>query len=130
MSFRDLFYKYVRYLPLFILSVALTLFAAYVYLRYTVPLYKVGGAMIIKSEQPGGGRSLAFEDQFINDRAQNIQSEIEILKSKPLMARVVDSLHLQLSYYAIGKIKTVNVYRTRPFDVKVVQVKVRIVVCG
>ena len=123
LSFRDLFYKYVRYLPLFILSVALTLFAAYVYLRYAVPLYKVGGSMIIKSEQPGSGRSMAFEDQFINDRAQNIQSEIEILKSKPLMARVVDSLHLQLSYYAIGKIKTVNVYRNRPFDVKVVQIK-------
>lgn len=52
MSFRDLFYKYIRYLPLFILSVALCLFAAYVYLRYTVPLYKVGGSMIIKSEQP------------------------------------------------------------------------------
>ena len=123
MSFRDLFYKYVRYLPLFILSVALCLFAAYVYLRYTVPLYKVGGSMIIKSEQPGGGRSQGFEEQFINDRAQNIQSEIEILKSKPLMARVVDSLHLQLSYYAIGKIKTVNVYKTRPFDVQIINVE-------
>lgn len=122
MSFRDLFYKYVRFLPLFVLSVALTLFAAYVYLRYTVPQYKVGGSMIIKSEQPGSGRGQGFEDQFINDRAQNIQSEIEILKSKPLMARVVDSLHLQFSYYAIGKIKTVNVYRTRPFNVNVVSI--------
>lgn len=121
MSLRDLFYKYARFLPLFVLSVALTLFAAYVYLRYAVPKYRVGGSMIIKSEQPSGGRQ-NFEDEFINDRAQNIQTEIEILRSKPLMKRVVDGLHLQFSYYAIGKIKTVNIYRVRPFNVNVINV--------
>ncbi|NOT52795.1 MAG: polysaccharide biosynthesis tyrosine autokinase [Chitinophagaceae bacterium] len=115
LSLRDLFYKYVRFLPLFVLSVALTLFAAFIYLRYTVPIYRVGSSMIIKSEQPGSARSNDFEDVFINDRNQNIQSEIEILKSKPLMQRVVDSLHLQFSYYAKGKIKTVNVYKQTPF---------------
>jgi tyrosine-protein kinase Etk/Wzc len=121
MSFRDLFYKYVRFLPLFVLSVALTLFAAYIYLRYSIPIYKVGGSMVIKSEQGGGGRSDKFEDVFVNDKAQNIQNEIEILKSKPLMHRVIDSLHLQFTYYAKGKIKTVNVYNQRPFRVNVVQ---------
>jgi tyrosine-protein kinase Etk/Wzc len=110
MSFRDLFYKYVRFLPLFVLSVALTLFGAYIYLRYSIPIYRVGGSIAIKSEQSGGGRSDRFEDVFVNDKAQNIQSEIEILRSKPLMQRVIDSLHLQFTYYAKGKIKTVNVY--------------------
>ena len=122
MSLRDLFYKYVRFLPLFVLSVALSLFAAYIYLRYTVPLYSVGGSMIIKTEQQGGAGRGDFDAMFVNDKAQNIQSEIEILKSNPLMARVVDSLHLQWGYYAIGQIKTVNVYNARPFNVKVVQI--------
>lgn len=121
LSFRDLFYKYVRFLPLFILSVALTLLGAYVYLRYSVPIYKVGGSMIIKSEQSGGG-SNKFEDVFINDKAQNIQTEIEVLKSRPLMSRVVDSLHLQFSYYAKGKIKKVNVYKQKPFILNVVSI--------
>lgn len=115
LSLRDLFYKYIRFLPLFVLSVALTLFAAFIYLRYTVPIYRVGGSMIIKSEQPGGGRSNDFEEILTNDRGQNIQSEIEILKSKPLMQRVVDSLHLQFSFIAIGKIKKVNIYKQTPF---------------
>ncbi len=122
LSFRDLFYKYVRFLPLFVLSVALTLLGAYVYLRYSVPIYKVGGSMVIKSEQGGGGRSDKFEDVFVNDKAQNIQNEIEILKSKPLMQRVIDSLHLQFTYYAKGKIKTVNIYKQRPFHVNVLSI--------
>jgi len=123
LSLRDLFYKYVRFLPLFVLSVALTLFAAFVYLRYTVPIYRVGSSMLIKTEQQGGGRPDKFEDMFLNDRNQNIQSEIEILKSKPLMQRVVDSLHLQFSYYAKGKIKTVNIYKQTPFKLTALQIE-------
>ena len=78
--------------------------------------------MVIRSEQGGGGRSDKFEDVFVNDKAQNIQNEIEILKSNPLMQRVIDSLHLQFSYYAKGKIKTVNMYKQVPFRVNVVHV--------
>lgn len=114
LSIRDLFYKYIRFLPLFVLSVALTLFAAFIYLRYTVPIYRVGSSMIIKTEQPGT-RTNDFEEILTSDRNQNIQSEIEILKSKPLMARVVDSLHLQFSFIAVGKIKKVNIYKQTPF---------------
>ncbi len=121
LSLRDLFYKYVRYLPLFVLSVAITLLGAFIYLRYTVPIYRVGSSMVIKSEQ-GAGRSDKFEDVFINDKAQNIQTEIEVLKSRPLMRRVVDSLNLQFIYKAKGKIKTVNVYKQKPFYLNVIQI--------
>ena len=118
LSLKDLFYKYVRFLPLFVLSVAVTLFGAYIYLRYSIPIYRVDGSLVIKSEQGSGSRSDKFEDVFINDKAQNIQNEVELLKSKPLMQRVVDSLHLQLTYYARGKIKTVNI-SSRTFALRV-----------
>ena len=105
MSLRDLFYKYVRFLPLFILSVAFALLIAYLYLRYSVPQFSVGGTMLIRMEQPGGGRGDKFDELFNSNKANNIQSEMEILRSRPLMERVVDSLHLQFSYTAKGKIK-------------------------
>jgi tyrosine-protein kinase Etk/Wzc len=121
LSLRDLFYKYVRFLPIFILAVALALFAAYAYLRYATPIYSVSGTMYIKSDKTGG-RSDKFEDIFVNDKAQNIQSEIEILKSKPLMERVVQSLGLQFNYFAKGKIKTPNIYKQGPFLIKAYQI--------
>jgi capsular exopolysaccharide synthesis family protein len=120
LSFRDLFYKYVRFLPLFVISVAVALLIAYAYLRYTVPIYSVGGTMLIKSEQQGGNNKL--EDMFSTNKGLNIQSEIEILKARPLMQRVVDSLNLQFSYHAIGKIKTVNVYKYGGFIAKAHQI--------
>jgi len=120
LSFRDLFFKYVRFLPVFVLSVAFALLGAYLYLRYTVPTYQVGGSMIIKNEQ-AGGRSDKVEELFAGSKTQNIQSEIEILKSRPLMERVVRKLNLQFSYYAIGKIKTVNIYKQGPFIISAQQ---------
>src|SRR5215468_8913734 len=92
LSFRDLFYKYVRFLPLFLFSVAFALFIAYVYLRYATPIYSAGGPLLIKNDQQGGGRNDKFEDVFVNSKASNIQNEIEVLKSRPLMERVVKKL--------------------------------------
>lgn len=121
LSFRDLFYKYVRFLPAFILSVALALLGAYLYLRWTVPVYSAAGSMIIKNEQRSSSND-KFSELFGNNKSQNIQSEIEILKSNPLMQRVVNKLNLQFSYYAIGKVKTINNYKGGPFLIKAIEV--------
>ncbi len=116
LSFRDLFYKYVRFLPLFVLSVAIALLGAYMFLRYKVPVYSATGSIIIKNEQKAS--QTEFTKVLGTDAALNIQSEIEILKSRPLMERVVKELNLQLSYHAIGKIKTVNIYSKSPFIIQ------------
>ncbi|MBK8952102.1 MAG: hypothetical protein IPM85_07155 [Chitinophagaceae bacterium] len=96
---------------------ALALLCSYLYLRYTVPVYSSAGSMIIKGNDQGsgGGKGDKVEELFDGNKRQNIQSEIEILKSKPLMKRVVEKQKLHFSYYAIGKIKTVNIYKTGPF---------------
>ena len=119
LSLRDIFYKYVRFLPLFVLSVAFALLIAYLYLRYAIPIYNVSGSMLIRSEQPGGQRNNELENLISGNKADNIANEIEVLKSRPLMQRVVDSLSLQWSYGAKGKIKkNVNIYKQGPFHME------------
>src|SRR4030095_2473271 len=120
LSFRDLFYKYVRFLPLFLISVAFALFIAYIYLRYATPIYGSLGTLVIKAD-PTGGRGDKFEDVFMGGRASNIQNEMEVLKSRPLMERVVKKLGLQFSYFVVGKIKTLNIYKNGPFLVDAFQ---------
>lgn len=114
LSLRDLFYKYVRFLPWFVLSVAMALFGAYAYLRYATPIYSTSATLVIKTEKPGNGND-KYDKIFGGDKSQDIQSEIEVLKSKPLMVRAVKKLNLQFSYYVHGKIKKVNIYKTNPF---------------
>ncbi|HSU28962.1 MAG TPA: polysaccharide biosynthesis tyrosine autokinase, partial [Chitinophagaceae bacterium] len=69
-----------------------------------------------------GGRNDKFEDMFVNSRSSNIQSEIEVLRSRPLMERVVNKLGLQFSYEVKGKIKTLNIYKQGPFLVEAFEI--------
>jgi capsular exopolysaccharide synthesis family protein len=122
LSLKDLFYKYIRFIPLFLLSVALALLIAYTYLRYASQVYSAGGSMLIKSEN-NNNRPDKVEDILMgNNRSQNIQSEIEIMKSRPLMARVVNKLNLQFGYTAKGRIKDQNVYKQAPFSIHALRI--------
>jgi capsular polysaccharide biosynthesis protein len=119
LSIKDLFFKYVRFLPVFLVSVALCLLGAYLYLRYTTPIYRVTGTLTFKQEdQNRGGK---FNDIFNAKNVSDVQSEIEILKSQALMERVVDSVQLQTTYFAVGKIKTLNVYAACPFRLNIIK---------
>ena len=119
LSIKDLFFKYVRFLPVFLVSVALCLLGAYLYLRYSTPIYRVTGTIIFKKEdQSGGGK---FDNIFNAKNVSDVQSEIEILKSQALMERVVDSAQLQTSYFAVGKIKTLNIYTDCPFRLNIIK---------
>lgn len=115
LTIKELFYRYIRFLPYFILSVALALLAAFVYLRYTNRVYSALGSLQIKSQQTSQ-KSDKVEDLLAgNNRAQNIQSEMEIIKSRPVMARVVNRLGLQYNITVIGRILDRNAYGQHPF---------------
>ena len=117
LSLKDMFYKYIRFLPYFILSVALALLAAFLYLRYTERVFSATGSMQIKSQQ-NNQRTDRVEDLLSGgNRAENIQSEIQVISSRPVMARVVNRLNLQFSYKAIGRVRDRNVYGQAPFAI-------------
>ena len=116
LSVRDLFFKYVRYAPLFIVSVSISLLAAYVYLRYAEPVYSASGTLLLREDKAKNTRVGDKVEELLGSSAgNNIQAEMEVLKSRPLMQRVADKLNLSIEYYGVGKIKTVNVYKKAPF---------------
>jgi capsular exopolysaccharide synthesis family protein len=119
LSLKDVLFKYIRFLPLFVISLALALLVAYIYLRYTTPIYASRGALLVKEDNGGGGGGDRFQQMFVLDNSINIKNEIEILKSRPLMKRVVERLNLNLTYYVIGKIKESNIYTASPFRAEI-----------
>lgn len=123
LTLKEMFFKYIRFLPYFILSVALALLGAFMYLRYTDRMYASTGSLQIKS-QPQNQRTDPVEELLSgNNRTQNIQSEIQVVSSRPVMSRVVSRLNLQFSYTAIGRVRDRNVYGQTPFVVEVYELK-------
>ncbi|HEY0354691.1 MAG TPA: polysaccharide biosynthesis tyrosine autokinase [Flavisolibacter sp.] len=122
LSIKDLFYKYIRFLPIFIICVALALLGAYIYLRYATLVYSATGTMVIQDDKSKSGSNDKFEQLFEVENIKNIQNEIEYIKSRQIMARVVEALNLNWTYMAIGNIKELNIYKSNPFEVEAFEI--------
>ena len=79
LSIRDLFFKYIRFLPIFVISVAVSLLVAYTYLRYAKRAYKANGTLLIKSDK-SPDNSDRLQNILMSSRTFNISNEIEVLK--------------------------------------------------
>lgn len=98
---------------------------AYLYLRYATPVFQSTSALFVKgsSSEDEGAANDRFSQLFVLDHSINIQSEIELIKSKPLMQKVVDNLGLNFQYYSKGKIDDVHHYGDLPFRVETLMLK-------
>ena len=111
---REFLLRYIRYLPWILISLAVALVLAKIKLRYATPIYKSESRLLIKKETPYSRSNDKFDEIFAGGSIQNVYNEIEILRSRPLAARVVKALHLQNSVYNKGNIRSTLLYREAP----------------
>lgn len=115
-SAREQLYKYIIYLPLFVACIAVAVTAAFIYLRYKVPLYSSSISLLVEDEaNSAGGADAVLEGLGVYQKRPNLANEIEILKSVSLMSGVVDSLRLNLQYFSSGNVKKSEIYGDLPF---------------
>src|SRR5690554_5230334 len=110
---KAILYNYLRHWYWFAISLALCLLIAFLYLRYATPEYSTVAKVLIKDDKKGGGGidpAAAFSDMGIFQSNQNINNEIEVLKGKTLMYRVLEELSLHTTYYTEGNIKSSEIY--------------------
>ena len=98
--------KYLRHWKWFLLALVLSICFAYYNLNFSRPVYQAVGTIKIKDEMGGDNSTLsAFQDLGIMTTSQdNIEDEIEILRSKSLISEVVKSLNLNVKFFT-GKNK-------------------------
>jgi len=105
--------RYLPYWPLFIVAAVLAVAAAFIYLRYTTPVYRVSASLLIKDDQKSAGASM-MESLNLFGSGKEIDNEIEILRSKTLARQVVRNLNLYGEIIEDGKIKDVVLYNATP----------------
>ncbi len=120
-DFRELFFKCLMYWPWFIVSVLICLGAAWFYLRHTVPVYNITATVLVKDEKKGGnvmGAMTELEELGLFSTSQNIDNEIEVLRSKSLIKDVVTELNLYTTYFVKGRIRDAETYKASPVQVE------------
>ncbi len=99
-------------------SVIIALIAGNLYLRYSTPIYRSYAELLIMDSKKGSstsGDDIAQMLKLENNKI-NIDNEIEILKSRTTMAKVVRMLHLNINYSVAGRFKVTQVYNNKPFE--------------
>ncbi|CAM4052987.1 GumC family protein [Gillisia hiemivivida] len=125
-NLREELEKYLRYWPWFLISMLICIVIAFLYLRYSTPIYQTKATIIIKDEKKGGIMSelSAFEDMGILSGmggGNSIENEMGILRSKQLITDVTKKLQLNVRFYAEGDVNTTEIYENRPFEIQILQ---------
>lgn len=104
-NLRALLIKYLIYWPWFIASVIICLGCAFIYLRFQTPVYNTTAAVLIKETDPrskamtqSNGAVAALQDISGFSMTSNFDNEVEILKSRTLIKKVVCELGLYIQH--------------------------------
>ena len=118
LNIREELEKYLIHWKWFFIGAILSLIFGYIYLRYTAPQYSASATILIKDNQKSGiSKELeAFKDMGIvgGGSTNNTDNEIEIIKSRKIIGKVVDSLNLDINYYIEGRVIKSERYNKKP----------------
>jgi len=120
-NIREEIEKYAYHWKWFVLTVVVALTTAFLFLRYSTNIYEVSTTILIDEENRGGLASelSAFEDLgLLGGRQTTLDNEIELLKSRTLMGKVIKDLGLNVAFYNKGRVKTSELfYQNSPIKI-------------
>ncbi len=99
-----------------LLIILLTNLASYLVIRWTKPVFE--SYSDIKLNIKNDANLLGFSEFNEEANLNNLSGEIELLKSKLFFDKVIQTLDLNISYYAVGNILEDEKYRSPPFKVE------------
>lgn len=121
-SFQKIFTHVVLNWQWYLLSLVICMSAAYIYLRYAQPIYRVSARMLVKDEQKQTFRSAKqilpnMEDFGIMNNSSGFDNELEILQSPVTVHGAVKRLKLYTEYRLDGHIRQQLLYDNQPVTV-------------
>ena len=119
-DFKAVFFKYTIHWPWFVACILLCMAGAWLYLRYTPPVYNISASVIIKDNDKNSKASSGMadlEDLGFYSSINNFDNEVEILQSRTLIKKVVEELDLYISYAAKSSFHDIELYKSSPVKV-------------
>ena len=109
---RKLFLRFYSFIYVFIFSVVLSLFIAFLYLRYTDYVYNISSKIEIIDKAQDSEMALPTSMTIFNRSMINLENEIGRLSSFRLNQKVVSKLNSNVKFYNVGKFKTSEVHKS------------------
>lgn len=124
-SLKDIFYKCLKYWYVFIITIVLSFTVAYLYLGSIAPKYKVTSTLMVQDDRKGDGavKESAFSDLNMFKIDRKTDNEIEVIRSRDLIHKVLTKLSLETSYFQKGLLRDQELYGNKiPIKVKTIKI--------
>lgn len=118
---RGLFSKYLHSWPLFAGCLLITVSIAYFYVKNTKPVYDVKAKLAIKDEKKSSDAKEALAEIDVVGQPKDIESELELIKSRPIIRQVVNDLQLSTNYKETASYSNKDIYATTPVKFKLIK---------
>lgn len=115
--------KYLKYWYVFLIAIAISVAAAFLYLSTVTPKYKISSTLLMQDDKKGDGalKGTAFSDLNMFHTDKKVDNEMEVLRSRELIYKVLKSLSLETSYFRKEGLKDKELYaNTLPFKLDVI----------
>ena len=124
-DFQEILFKYLIHWPWFVGAVIICLLGAWLYLHIATPIFNISATVLIKDDKKGGGAGMASELENLGlnglvTSSQNIDNELEVLRSKTIAKEVVIDLGLYISYTDEDEFPAKDIYKTSPVQVNLI----------
>ena len=103
---KRVFFRILPFWPLALFVIVMSLLGAYLYLRYTTPVYQASARLIVNDDSQEKSSNLleAFKIDTRN-LTNETERELEVLRSKDLLRKLVIQLQLNVQYSQKGFVK-------------------------
>lgn len=120
-DFKIILMKLIIYWKWFVVSIVLCLLCAFVYLRYTAPVYRIQATVMINDEKKGSfqNQMMAMQDFGFVGTTGGVDNEIEILRSKSMIKQAVVDMGMFMEYQLGGRITKRVIYGDYPIEVQI-----------
>lgn len=123
----DLMKAIQRYLKNWIwfgISCVITVVLAFFHLRYATPEYSAYGKIMLLNEESAATPAAAILKDlksFSETESKKVEDEMEVLKSRSLMEKVVKKLKLNVQFYMEGRFHNTQLFPNSPIKISFIQ---------
>ena len=124
LNFREIFAKYLYHWPLYILLIAICGGVGFVYSKLVKPGYEIKASLVLSDDKNANSNSHkdALDQLELSDAPKIVENEMEIMKSRNLVSKVVNDLKLWVSYSQDSKlVKKEDLYKKSPVEFKIIK---------
>ncbi|MEP3836978.1 MAG: polysaccharide biosynthesis tyrosine autokinase [Algibacter sp.] len=120
-NLKKMLLTYLKQWKWFVFSCLVCLAATFFKLRYTTPQYSAVAKIMLIDDSDKSSGALKDLALFSESEDAKVEDEIQVIKSRSFLRNIIKKLHLNVTYFAKGRIQELELYKKSPITLNFIE---------